>query len=72
MFGDDLALFKSLRARMLRDFSDLSLPITVAPHDGGGRLLEDEHKLKAAQHDGGQRHALCGASNGLCKNPAAT
>jgi len=35
MFGDDLALFKSLLARMLRDFSDLSLPITVAPHDRG-------------------------------------
>ena len=24
MFGDDIALFKSLLARMLRDFSDLS------------------------------------------------
>jgi HPt (histidine-containing phosphotransfer) domain-containing protein len=50
MFGDDLALFKSLLARMLRDFSDLSLPITVTPHDrDAGRLLEDRaHKLKGS------------------------
>jgi signal transduction histidine kinase/CheY-like chemotaxis protein/HPt (histidine-containing phosphotransfer) domain-containing protein len=50
MFGDDLALFKSLLARMLRDFSDLSLPITVSPDDRDAcRLLEDRaHKLKGS------------------------
>jgi CheY-like chemotaxis protein len=50
MFGDDLALFKSLLARMLRDFSDLSLPITMSPHDRKAcRLLEDRaHKLKGS------------------------
>jgi signal transduction histidine kinase/DNA-binding response OmpR family regulator/HPt (histidine-containing phosphotransfer) domain-containing protein len=50
MFGDDLALFKSLLARMLRDFSDLSLPITMSSDDREARrLLEDRaHKLKGS------------------------
>jgi CheY-like chemotaxis protein len=50
MFGDDLALFKSLLARMLRDFSDFSLPIAVSPDDREARrLLEDRaHKLKGS------------------------
>jgi CheY-like chemotaxis protein/HPt (histidine-containing phosphotransfer) domain-containing protein len=30
MFGNDLVLFKSLLARLLRDFADLALPICVA------------------------------------------
>jgi CheY-like chemotaxis protein/HPt (histidine-containing phosphotransfer) domain-containing protein len=50
MFGDDLALFKSLLARMLRDYSDLSLPIAVYPgHRDACRLLQDRaHKLKGS------------------------
>jgi signal transduction histidine kinase/CheY-like chemotaxis protein/HPt (histidine-containing phosphotransfer) domain-containing protein len=50
MFGDDLALFRSLLARMLRDFSDLSLPIAVSPHDrDASRHLQDRaHKLKGS------------------------
>ncbi len=30
MFGDGLALFKSLLARMLRDYADLALPMCVS------------------------------------------
>jgi signal transduction histidine kinase/DNA-binding response OmpR family regulator/HPt (histidine-containing phosphotransfer) domain-containing protein len=50
MFGDDLALFKSLLARMLRDYSDLSLPIAVSPGDPDARRLlkERTHKLKGS------------------------
>src|SRR5260370_31559474 len=50
MFGDDLALFKSLLTRMVRDFSDLSLPTTVSPRDWEAcRLLQDRtHKLKGS------------------------
>jgi CheY-like chemotaxis protein len=50
MFGDDLALFKSLLARMLRDFADLALPIAVPPEDRQGwRLVQDRaHKLKGS------------------------
>ena len=50
MFGDDLALFKSLLARMLRDFSDLSLPNAVSADDlNAWRHLQDRtHKLKGS------------------------
>jgi two-component system, sensor histidine kinase and response regulator len=50
MFGDDLALFKSLLARMLRDFADLSLPIAISLHDRDAcrRLTDRAHKLKGS------------------------
>jgi HPt (histidine-containing phosphotransfer) domain-containing protein len=50
MFGDDIALFKSLLARMLRDFADLALPICVSPDDETSRkqLMERTHKLKGS------------------------
>jgi PAS domain S-box-containing protein len=50
MFGDDISLFKSLLARMLRDFADLALPISVSTHDEVARdLLKGRaHKLKGS------------------------
>ncbi|HXN08413.1 MAG TPA: response regulator, partial [Candidatus Acidoferrales bacterium] len=50
MFGDDLALFKSLLARVLRDFADLALPISVSPEDPITRreLKRRTHKLKGS------------------------
>jgi PAS domain S-box-containing protein len=50
MFGDDLPLFKSLLARMLRDYADLALPICVSPDDRATRsqLEQRTHKLKGS------------------------
>ena len=50
MFGDDLSLFKSLLARMLREFADLALPIAVAPDDRAARtqIQGRAHKLKGS------------------------
>jgi PAS domain S-box-containing protein len=51
MFGDDLALFKSLLARMLRDYADLALPICVSSPDDQttrGQLEGRTHKLKGS------------------------
>ena len=50
MFGDDLALFKSLLVRVLRDFADLALPIAVSPEDPITRseLKARTHKLKGS------------------------
>jgi len=50
MFGDDLALFKSLLARVLRDFADLALPISVSPEDSTSlsTLKGRTHKLKGS------------------------
>ena len=50
MFGDDLPLFKSLLARMLRDYADLALPISVSPDDQTMRsqLQGRTHKLKGS------------------------
>jgi PAS domain S-box-containing protein len=50
MFGDDLALFKSLLARVLRDFADLALPISVSPEDPitQSALKARTHKLKGS------------------------
>ena len=50
MFGDDLALFKSLLARVLREFADLALPISVSPEDLSARseLKARTHKLKGS------------------------
>jgi PAS domain S-box-containing protein len=50
MFGDDLPMFKSLLARMLRDFADLALPIAVPPDDETTRneIKARTHKLKGS------------------------
>ncbi len=50
MFGDDLSLFKSLLARMLRDYSDFALPIEVALDDDLAcrQLKARSHKLKGS------------------------
>jgi CheY-like chemotaxis protein len=50
MFGDDLLLFKSLLARMLRDYSDFALPIEVALDDDLAcrQLKARSHKLKGS------------------------
>jgi PAS domain S-box-containing protein len=50
MFGDDLPLFKSLLARMLREFSDLALPTSVPPDDQTIRseMKARTHKLKGS------------------------
>jgi signal transduction histidine kinase/DNA-binding response OmpR family regulator/HPt (histidine-containing phosphotransfer) domain-containing protein len=50
MFGDDLSLFKSLLARMLRDYSDFALPIEVALDDDLAcrQLKARAHKLKGS------------------------
>jgi CheY-like chemotaxis protein len=50
MFGDDLVLFKSLLARVLRDFVDLAVPIIVVPEDPTVRneLIARTHKLRGS------------------------
>ncbi|MGA2344214.1 MAG: response regulator, partial [Steroidobacteraceae bacterium] len=50
MFGDDLSLFKSLLARILRDYADFALPIEVAPDDelACRHLKARSHKLKGS------------------------
>jgi PAS domain S-box-containing protein len=50
MFGDDLPLFKSLLARMLRESADLALPTAVSPDDEATRseLKGRVHKLKGS------------------------
>jgi HPt (histidine-containing phosphotransfer) domain-containing protein len=50
MFGDDMSLFKSLLARMLREFADLALPIAVASGDQAARseIQGRVHKLKGS------------------------
>jgi CheY-like chemotaxis protein len=50
MFGDDVKLFKSVLARMLRDYSDLALPTCVSLNDEASRnqLTARVHKLKGS------------------------
>ena len=50
MFGDDVALFRSLLDRVLRDFADLALPISVSQGDPTRRsdLKGRTHKLKGS------------------------
>jgi CheY-like chemotaxis protein/HPt (histidine-containing phosphotransfer) domain-containing protein len=49
MFGDDLALFKSLLARVLREFADLALPIVVASDATVRSELQGHtHKLRGS------------------------
>jgi HPt (histidine-containing phosphotransfer) domain-containing protein len=50
MFGDDLSLFKSLLARMLREFADLALPIALPSDDHNARseIQGWAHKLKGS------------------------
>jgi len=50
MFGDDLPLFKSLLARMLREFADLALPTAVSSDDQTtlSEIKARTHKLKGS------------------------
>jgi PAS domain S-box-containing protein len=50
MFGDDLNLFKSVLARMLRDYADLALPVCISLDDEAARsqLTARAHKLKGS------------------------
>jgi CheY-like chemotaxis protein len=50
MFGDDLALFKSVLSRMLRDYADLSLPNGASLNDKAARVqfAARAHKLKGS------------------------
>jgi PAS domain S-box-containing protein len=50
MFGDDLSLFKSLLARMLREYADFALPIDMPPGDQLTRsqIQGRAHKLKGS------------------------
>jgi PAS domain S-box-containing protein len=50
MFGDDVPLFKSLLARVLRDFADLALPISVPADNPTFRLelMGRAHKLRGS------------------------
>ena len=50
MFGDDLSLFKSVLGRMLRDYADLALPVSVSLDDQATRsqLMARAHKLKGS------------------------
>jgi CheY-like chemotaxis protein len=50
MFGDDLSLFKSLLARMLRDYAEFALPRTVSLADEAmcQQLRGRAHKLKGS------------------------
>jgi PAS domain S-box-containing protein len=45
MFGDDLALFKSVLTRILKEYADLALPIAVPLDDQATR-----HELRARAH----------------------
>ena len=50
LFGEDVALFKSLLARVLRDYADMALPVSIT--DGGpaarSALMARTHKLKGS------------------------
>src|ERR1700730_3899164 len=50
MFGEDLLLFKSLLLRLLQEYTDLAVPIRVAPDDQvmHARLMGRAHKLKGS------------------------
>ena len=50
MFGDDVALFKSLLVRVLRDFADLAVPVSISPDAPQSRsqLKARAHKLKGS------------------------
>jgi len=50
MFGDDLALFNSLLARILNEYADLALPVRVSSDDEGSRMRlgARAHKLKGS------------------------
>jgi PAS domain S-box-containing protein len=50
MFGDDIPLFTSLLARVLREFSDIEAPVVIAPNDSAAlsQLQARAHKLKGS------------------------
>jgi HPt (histidine-containing phosphotransfer) domain-containing protein len=50
MFGDDLVLFQSLLSRLLKEYTDLTIPISVSPDEPTkrARLMGRTHKLKGS------------------------
>jgi HPt (histidine-containing phosphotransfer) domain-containing protein len=58
MFGDDLSLFWSLLGRMLRDFADLALPVTLDDSASRGELIARVHKLKGSAGIIGATHVI--------------
>jgi HPt (histidine-containing phosphotransfer) domain-containing protein len=49
MFGDDMRLFESLLTRMLREYADLALPVSVLPEQSFRHQLKRRaHKLKGS------------------------
>jgi PAS domain S-box-containing protein len=50
MFGDDLVLFQSLLSRLLKEYTDLTIPISVFPDEPTkrARLMGRTHKLKGS------------------------
>jgi chemotaxis protein histidine kinase CheA len=59
-FGEDLSLFKTLLPRILRDFAEFSLPVTVTPADESVQLhlKERTHKLKGSAGMIGAIHVM--------------
>jgi PAS domain S-box-containing protein len=50
MFGDDLTLFKSLLVRLLQEYTDLAVPVSISPDDQilRAQLTGRAHKLKGS------------------------
>jgi HPt (histidine-containing phosphotransfer) domain-containing protein len=48
VFGDDLPLFNSLLGRMLREFADLALPVSIHDQASRDKLMARAHKLKGS------------------------
>jgi Hpt domain len=68
MFGNDMVLFKSVLARMLRDFAEFALPISVSPDDQTSRsqLQGRSHKLKGSAGMIGATRVMRLATRGSC------
>jgi PAS domain S-box-containing protein len=57
MFGEDVALFRKLLERLVRDFADLSLPNPFPEDEGSMALLRERvHKLKGSSGMMGARN----------------
>jgi HPt (histidine-containing phosphotransfer) domain-containing protein len=59
-FGEDLSLFKTLLPRILRDFAEFALPVSLTPADESvrRRLRERTHKLKGSAGMIGAIHVM--------------
>jgi CheY-like chemotaxis protein/HPt (histidine-containing phosphotransfer) domain-containing protein len=58
LFGDDMPLFKSLLGRMLREFSDLALPVSVHDQASRNAAMARVHKLKGSAGMIGALHVM--------------